>query len=295
MLNRWSVNFLLKSVIAVMSAVTITMLTIGAWSAYRRLELANRVAVLTDASGSVFRALNNLRLDRSFTDRSLKAETVAPSDRKQVSQARAGEMPALKAALTALRGIDFVGQETYIASLQRSVAALEPLQAESAAAFDKPKADRRADLGSSFVAIETDLIDTLDKLGVQLAAEVKLKDAFVDEMLTLKQLGWIARSAAGDASVTISNSIIGGQLVPNGQSIYTRAAAQVDTAWAALGAVGYGTALPANYVAAVKKANDSYFAPDLVATRDRIFKELLAGQKPDIAVSAWTGRSVPSI
>ena len=84
MLNRWSVNALLKSVIVVMSGAVVLMLAFNAWDAYERYAVASRVSVLTDASGSVFRALNGLRLDRSFTERALSAETVAPQDRKQV-------------------------------------------------------------------------------------------------------------------------------------------------------------------------------------------------------------------
>lgn len=47
MLNRWSVNVLLKSVIIAMAAMVVVLLAIGAWSAYQRLSVANRVTALT--------------------------------------------------------------------------------------------------------------------------------------------------------------------------------------------------------------------------------------------------------
>ncbi len=295
MLNRWSVNFLLKSVIVAMSAITVVMLSVGAWSAYQRLEVANRVAVLTDASRSVFQALNNLRLDRAFTGRALNAETPSAADRKQVAEARAGEMPALKASLVALPAIDFADQKMYVQTLRQAVSTLEGLQAQTAAAFDKPKAERPADLVKNYTVVETNLIDTLDKLSAQLAAEVKLKDAFVDEMLTVKQLGWTTRSAAGDASKTLSDSIIAGQVTPEAHATYSHAVVQIETSWDALQAVTYGTALPPKYAAAVAKATKIYFDPEITALRDRLFKEVLAGQKAEIPVGAWTGRSVPAI
>src|SRR5258708_827142 len=201
MLNRWSVNALLKSIILAMSVIVVATLATGAWDAYQRFGMANGVTALTQASGAVFRALNHLRLDRSFTERALRAEQVGAPDRKQVMDARDGGTPALKATIELLGNTDLVGRQGFIDALRRQVAVLEPLQAESAAAFDKPKAARRETLSKDYVAIETQIIDNLDNIGTELAAAVKLKDAFVDGMMTVKQLGWIARSAAGGASV----------------------------------------------------------------------------------------------
>src|SRR5215469_3816664 len=181
MLNRWSVNALLKSVILIMSSAIVLMLALRAWDAYDRYGVASRVSVLTDASGSVFRAMNGLRLDRSFTDRALKAETVAPQDRKQIMDARDAGMPALKLAVDTLAKVNFPGQQNYLAIMQRALASLPGLQAESAAAFDKPKADRRADLGTTYFNLTNGLIDDLERLCQQLAAEAKMKDSFIDE------------------------------------------------------------------------------------------------------------------
>jgi len=281
MLNRWSVNALLKSIITVMSAIVVVTLAAGAWNAYQNLTTASRVVGLTKTSGYVFRALNGFRLDRSFTD------------------AREIENPALKSTIETLASADFGQKQSFLDSLRQLQSKLGPLQAESAADFDKPKAARRESLPKDYVATETQLIDTLDKLGNELAAAVKLKDPFVDEMMTVKQLGWMARFAAGDASVTMSNSIIAGQLIPNGETTFMRATSQVDTAWAAIQAITYGTPVPEKYKAAVAKAQATYYSPDLVALRDKVFKQLVAnektGEKLTMSVSDWTSHSVPAI
>ena len=295
MLSRWSVNVLLKSVVLVMSAVMVVTFALGAWDAYSRYGVAERMTTLTQASDAVFRALNNFRLDRSFTDRALRAETVGPADRKQVTDARDAEMPALKAALATFATVNFPAGKTYIDALRGAVSTLDSAQAESLAAFDKPKAQRRDTLDKDYVALGTLYVDNLDKLATELGAAVKGTDPFIDEMMTLKQLGWTARNAAGDGSVVISNSIIAGQFVPDGQAAYLRAVTQTDTAWSSLEAVGYGTTLPGHYLAALAKAKNSYFASDLSALRDHVFKQLAAGEKPDITATAWTTRSVPSI
>ena len=295
MLNRWSVNFLLKTVIAALSAMAVAMLAVGAWGAFGRLEVANQVTALTDASRSVFLALNGLRLDRSFTLRLLAADTPAATDRNQVEKARASEMPAIKAALAALPGIEFPERETYLATLRQDFATLERLTAETNTAVEKPKAERSPELAKSFEAVETDLITRLDTVGELLAEQVKLDDAIVDEMLVVKQLGWTARSAAGDSAKTLADGMTAGQMSPEAQAFYNRALVQTDTAWAALQSVVAGTAVPAKFTEALAKANKAFFDPDLIATRDRLFKEVVAGQKPEMALGAWTGRTVPAI
>ena len=295
MLNRWSVNALLKSVILIMSSAIMLMLAFNAWDAYSRYMTASRVSTLTDASGSVFRALNGLRLDRAFTERALNAETVAPQDRKQIMDSRDIELPALKMAIDTLGAVDFPGRQNFLDTMKRTMTSLEPLQSESAAAFDRPKADRRADLAKTYVAVATELVDSLDRLGGELAAQAKMKDPFVDEMMTLKQLGWNGRQSAGDASVAISTALIAGQVQPDTIATYQTNMARLALCWSTMEAVAYGTPLPANYTAAVAKVKSTFFAPDLMSFRERVVKELQNGEKPEVPVQGWTARSVPAI
>ena len=295
MLNRWSVNFLLKSVIATMSAAVTLVLAIGVWNAYDRFTRAGRVTVLTAASDSVFSTMSGLRRDRTFTERALKLpDPIGAADRKQIMDARAQEMPPFKTAIEKIAAVDFPSRQTFLDTLQRAYANLTALQAESATAIDQPKASRRASLAGEFVTLENQIIDTLDRLGNELAAAAKLNDPMIDEMLTLKQLAWQARQSAGDASALVSNGVALGQLQADATTVYPRAVAQTEMAWTALKAIGYGTPLPANYTAAVAKADSAYFSSGFPAERDAMYKQLLAGEKPSIAAAAWTARALPA-
>jgi hypothetical protein len=79
MLARLSANTLIKSVITTMALITIVMLAGSAWSSAQRVAAASRIALITDASGSAFKAMANVRLDRSFTERNLKRGEPAPA------------------------------------------------------------------------------------------------------------------------------------------------------------------------------------------------------------------------
>jgi methyl-accepting chemotaxis protein len=291
MLNRCSVNVLLKSVILVISTVVVISLALGAWDAYGRFGEAGKVVSLTKASDAVFRAMSALRLDRNFTDRALKADPGDQADLQQFTTARKDEMPSFKEFLVELPALDFPNQKSFLATLPAAEQKLEALQAQSLAAVDQPKASRPANLAGDFVALENQILDQLDRAGAELGGAVKGKDPLVDEMMTVKQLAWTARQAGGDASVALSNGLIG-RLAPDAAAIYARAVSACNTAWSALGEVGYGTVLPASYTAAVAKAQATFFGADYTKERERLMNLVLAGNKPDISVADWTKRSV---
>jgi methyl-accepting chemotaxis protein len=295
MLNRFSVNALLKSIIVALSAIVAITLATSAWDAYESVTTAGRVATLTQASNSIFQALHNLRFDRSFTDRALKADPVAPNDKQQILDVRAAEMPALAATLQTIATVDFNQRAPFADSLQRLLTSLTPLQAETVQAFAQPKASRRDGLSKDYVGIENQIIDVLDKLGAELAAAIRTKDPAIDELMTLKQLAWMARAAGGDTALLVSNGMLFGQFPPDAMATYTRAKGQIDTAWSALEAIGYGTTLPPRYTAAVAKAKAAFFAPDFLAARDRIVESILKGEKPEFTNAQWSPRSVGTL
>src|SRR5262252_6285198 len=119
MLNRFSVNALLKTIIVVMSAMVVLTLAARAWDAYQRFTIAGEVEGLTKASNFVFRALNGARLDRSFTERLLKEEQPSVQDRKQITDAREIENPALQSTIAALGGLNFNQRQSFLEQLQR--------------------------------------------------------------------------------------------------------------------------------------------------------------------------------
>src|SRR5258708_22230566 len=107
MLNRWSVNSLLKTVIGLLAATVVVLLSIGSWNTYQRFATASRIATIVEASGFLFEAMHNLRLDRSFTVRWLNAPAPAASAVKdQIRQPRARQLPARKSPAGSSPAVD---------------------------------------------------------------------------------------------------------------------------------------------------------------------------------------------
>jgi methyl-accepting chemotaxis protein len=293
MLNRLSANALLKSVIAVMAAAVIIVLASGAWTSWQRLVSADRVASTVRASAFVFEALHNVRLDRSFSTRWLNAPApITSAARAQVQKPRAAEMPALRAAAELLPNVEFAEKSVLVPALQRSIKALEALHTESDGAFDKPKAERRANLANEMLAETTTAVDLLDKLSAQLGAAIKQVDPVIDQMMMFKELAWVARNSGGDASVTVSNGLASGKLAPDAFKKYTTYGAQGETAWDAIQNLAYGVKLPANLVNAIETTGKLMFDPAFIAKRDGLLAAQLAGEKPEMDAVQWSALSV---
>jgi methyl-accepting chemotaxis protein len=295
MLNRLSVNTILKSVFAVLLAVIVCELAASAWDSWRRVATVSRIAAVADVTSHLFTALHNLRVDRAATARDLIAEQPVAVMTQQLKEVRAADLPALKSAFAALERVDFPEQKSAIVDLAQRVKKLEAMHEESVTAFGQPKAARRVGLAKEYFEETSALIDTLDALSARLTRLIKLDDAYVDQLMEIKQLGWVARNAGGDASVMISNGIGGLPLPAEPMLKYTANAAKLDVTWASLEQVASGLPMPARFTAALDKAKREFFANDFIALRDRTMKTLIAGQKSEMTVEQWTGLTVPKL
>jgi methyl-accepting chemotaxis protein len=295
MLNRLSVNFILKSVITSLMMIIIVALAAGAWTSWQRLGAVSRIGAVAEATSYMFTALHNLRVDRASTTRDLNADKQLTDITQQLKDVRAADLPALKSAVITLDTIDFPERPTAVADLDRRVKKLAALHEESIAAVRQPKASRRAGLSKEYFDETTGLIETLDKLSSRLTRLVKLEDAFIDQLLELKQLGWIVRNAGGDASVMISNTLSGMALPPEPLLKYTANVAKTDTAWGSLEELASGLPMPPRFTAAVDLAKREFFSADVIALRDRTLRMLIAGEKPEMTTPQWTAMIVPKL
>ena len=295
MLNWLSVNALLKSIIVALSAVVVVVLSLGAWDSWHRMAVASRIAAAAEASTHLFTALHNMRVDRSSTNRDLLSDRQLTEMSPMLKQARDAEMPALKAGLAVLANTTFPEKDAAISGLDQAIKKLTALHTELATAFLQPKSARRPGIAQESFQHIDNTINLLDKILSQLTRSVKLEDAFIDQLMELKQLAWMARNAGGDASVAVSN-ILGGQpAAPDTMANYTANVAKLDILWAALTDLADGLPLPARFSEAVQKAQQGFMSPDYVALRLKTLTSLLAGEKAQHTLNEWSTLSVAKL
>ncbi len=287
-MNRLSVNTLLKSVIGVMATALVVLLALGAWDSWNRFITINRITTVVETTSHLFKALHNLRYDRSNTNRDLLADKQFSGVSSLIKTAREHENAALKAALVSLAAVEFADQKTAHADLSARVSRLLALQDESAAAFLKPKAERRADIAKDYMSETGALLTALDKLSSQLNQLVKLHDSFIDQMMALKQLAWIMRNASGDASLGVSNALAGLPIPPDAMASYTGHVGKADGAWTALEDLVAGMSLPAGLKGSIETVKREVFARDYIDLRTNILKTKIAGTDPGTTPDKWT-------
>src|SRR5579871_5348950 len=293
MLDRFTVSSLIQSVIVLMAICMTAQLSVTAWNSRERLATTGRILVVTDASSNLFKALHNLRSDRSTTSRNLTDEApLSPDMQVYLRTTRDAELPAMRAAATALEGVEFPDRETLLPHLNRLIDAFAALDKESWEALNKPKSARRPALSKEFMDNTAALVETLDKVSTRSAASVSHIDPIIDQMLTIKQLAWLMRNTAGEASLLISNGLTFGNVGPDFRQNYARLVGGIETAWAAVKTVASGADLPAELSTAMSAAQTAYFAKEFAGKRDELANGLAAGEKQNMKANGWSPFSV---
>jgi methyl-accepting chemotaxis protein len=296
MLNRLSANALLKSVIGVLAMAIVVMLTAAAWTSWQRLMTANRIEVAAEASASLFTALDNMRFDRSFTFRGMAgADRFAGPTRTDLEKYRSKDIPALKAAAEQLAGFDFPERSSLLSSLDQAIRTLTTLHQETWAALDKPKAERPEGLIGRFMSETQSYLDLIDKLSAHVSGAVKRADPYVDQLFALRQIGSNVRTAAGDSSVAISNTMAGQPVTAETFPQYMTNLGRLKASWQALEDLAYGATLPASFTEAMDKARRGYFDPAYTQKRDQMMKALVSHETTPMTAAEWTPMAITKV
>ncbi|MCK1297941.1 MULTISPECIES: methyl-accepting chemotaxis protein [unclassified Bradyrhizobium] len=293
MLNRLTVSALLKAVIAITSVCVVIALSLTAYESWDRLKTANRISQIADTSADLFKAMHNLRTDRSTTVRLLNAtEPMDGEIEKYLRALRDAQMPAMARAIELLPTIDFPQSGTLVPELARLYKLLIEEQKQFWEDVAKPKDQRRAGLPKEYMETTQGLLDTLDKLSNTLAATVNHLDAAIDQFLSIKQNAWLLRNTAGEASLIVSTGLAAGKITPEGRYAYTQHVGGTSAMWKALEVSTSGMQLPAGLASAMASAKSSYFEPQYLALRDRLADALVKGEKPEMTANQWSPLTV---
>ena len=242
MLNRLSSGFLLKSVLTVLTGLIVLTLSLRVWDIWGQLDSSAQILRVNDASGQAFKVLVNIRTDRNTVSRLWNdPDPITPDMKSYLKRIEDVQMPALRATVELVTPLAFAGHDTEVAKLRHSLATLTALQAEFWDGVSKPKADRRAKLGAEYMAKGIAVQTTLETISSHLFADIKRIDPFVDLMMEVKQLAWMARNTAGEASLLISQGLAVGHLPAEARQKYASNAGAAAALWTAIEDTLYGS------------------------------------------------------
>jgi methyl-accepting chemotaxis protein len=289
MLNRLTVSALLKSVILTTSFVVVVGFSLNAWDSWGRLQTAGRISVITDASANMFKAMHNLRTDRSTTNRLLNGGAPMDSDiEKYLRSLRDAEMPGMGNALALFGKIEFPQQQTLVPEFDRLFKTLIAGQKEFWELMAQPTSPRRAALAKEYMETTQGLLTVLDKLSGVLAGSVNHQDAVIDQLFAIKQSAWLLRNTAGEASLLISNGLAMDRIPAETRLTFTKFAGGTDAAWNALLLAASGMQLPPALATAIEANKKAYFEQSYLDLRERLLKAMIAGEKPELTANQWS-------
>ena len=288
MINRLTVSALLQAVILSTALVIVVMFSLSAWESWQRLQSANRISVIADASASLFKAMHNLRTDRATTSRLLNSDSMDADIEKYLRSLRDAEMPAMANGLALLTPMQFAQHDTLVPEFDRAFKTITALQKEFWEAMGQPKASRRPALNKEYVDVTNVLLNTLEKLSGELAADVNHQDATIDQLLLIKQTAWLLRNTAGEASLIISQGLAAGKVTPEAHQKYVKFVGGIDAAWGALQLATSGMQLPSALSAAMTANKTAYFEPSYLELRQRLLAALTDGGKPELTANQWS-------
>ena len=293
MLNRLTVSALLKTVILATAFCVVVGFSLNAWDSWGRLQVASRISLVADASANLFKAMHNLRTDRSSTNRMLNTEGPMDAEmEKYLRNIRDTQMPAMANALALLPSMEFAQKSTLVPELDRLFKQLGTMQKEFWENMAKPKAQRRSTLAKEYMDTATATLDVLEKLSGSLAAAVNHQDAAIDQLLAIKQMAWLLRNTAGEASLIVSVGLSSGKVSPETKFSYTKFTGGTEIAWNALELMAAGMQLPPALEKAIAATKTAYFEPKYLELRDRLINVLAAGEKPELTANQWTPLTV---
>jgi methyl-accepting chemotaxis protein len=293
MLNRLTVSTLLKVVIFSTALVIIGGFSLSAWTSWTRLQQADRIVSIAAASADVFKAMANIRADRSTTNRQLTSDIQVDAEiEKYIRGIRDELMPALARAVDILPAIDIPQRDAIVADLARLNKTLLAQQAEFWTEVAKPRAVRRVALAKEYLETEDALMSILEKLSPVLAASVNHQDATIDQLLMIKQMAWLLRQNAGESSVIVGNALTSGKISPESQLAFTKFVGATDAAWSAIELAATGMQLPTALSAAMSETKSVYFDPQYTSTRDGIIATIAKGEKASMTANQWSPFSV---
>jgi methyl-accepting chemotaxis protein len=294
--NNLSIRTILGLVIGIMGLLLVVLSAGSLLTALDRNADARRVAALSATTQSLFKALQNHRLERGNELAPLLAEAPAPDVvDKVVAPSRKGAEEGYAAGMAALGRLELPGLAAKVAALKAAHDTVAGLRPKADAALLQPKSARDAGLLQAWPKETQVFLDALATTSDLLEADLKLVSPMVDQLLSIKRAAWIVRNYAGSEVLLAGTALSNGQ--PWSQAQILESAddrGRVATALAIVNEAAARPDTPRSVVDAIDRMNNDFMGPGL-ARRKPTYDALSTGQKPDITAPEWLGREATSL
>jgi len=244
------------------------------------------VLATTFVTRDVFDALQSTRLERGTTRSALGADDAAADTvRATIAGQRAKSGAAFEKILAACAETP-CSEKVSAASLRASLDKLVAIRSDVDAALGQPLSSRPAGLRDGWTETVTAVVTALEILSTDLGTRVRMTDPVIAEQITIKDLGYTVRAAAGLERNVLVDVIQDKTLSPVNAGKMAGLMGEIDAAWPLLKDMVARPGEPAAVVEAVKVAEASYF-DDVLKQREAIKDAIARGGESPVNSGDW--------
>jgi signal transduction histidine kinase len=271
-----------------MTLVLVGIFALYAVHALERREEVRRIPPIVDVSYDLFAAIQDLRLERGAMNRALDAPEIAAAEvQAEIAKLRVQSAKSLDSALSKLAALEVEGIVKEIQEIGTSRDAFADLRPDGDLALQQPKDRRSETLLAMWIAGNTRLVSAIDDLSSRLESRLSQGDAFVADMMRVKQLVWPVRSDSGNDRLLVREVMTDGKPLTDAQrhelDVLT---GRIEGVWSLLQEETDRDTTPAKLKDAIKAANKVYFT-DFRTVRNHIVSDLTAGRRVDVNIRDW--------
>ena len=201
--ERHSIRMSVQAVVGLLVAILVIACAAFARDAFQQQRLAQRVLAATTVQRDLFVAMNALRLERGETE-AVAVEPGGPAPAQRVAfvlRLRARSDAAVTPVLKEIDALAPEGDAFLQAEIRSRLLRLQAVRAAVDAAIRLPAGQRPGDLESRWMDSATVLTDTLTQTTARLSAEVVGLNPLSARLISISQLAWATRAAAGTDSL----------------------------------------------------------------------------------------------
>jgi signal transduction histidine kinase len=285
-----SVRRTLETITGVMALVLVVTSAISANGAYDEMRTAGRIVRASGIARDLFTSMQYRRFELGTVNtvlespRAVDAETWA-----DIEQVRARSTAALNDALSALAKNN-MGAASERAAIVRERTAIDAQRPEIDAALRRPELRSPARI-AKWVPTDRNPFAAEDRVSAELTNEIDRSDAFIAEMMKIKQLSWAVREFAGNDRLLVGAGIASGKGYDKARlEVMAELTGRGDALWdVILEDANLGHVPPALH-AAITTANELYFVR-LRGLRKTVIDAFASGKRPPTSGHDWIGAS----
>src|SRR6202789_982310 len=285
-----SVSRTLVAITGAMALALVVTSAILANGAYDEMRTDTRIVTASGIARDLFMSMQYRRFELGTVNtvlespRAVDAETWA-----DIEQVRTRSTAVLNDALSALAKNN-MGTASERAAIVKERAAIDAQQPEIDAALRRPELRSPARI-ARWIPTDRNPFAAEDRVSAELTNEIDRSDAFIAEMMKIKQLSWAAREFAGNDRLLVGAGLASGKGYDKARlEVMTELTGRGDALWdVILEDANLGHVPPALH-AAITTANELYFVR-LRGLRKTVIDAFATGKRPPTSAHDWISAS----